>query len=120
MKIAYNGFGEEVLTFATADETIDKGMPVAFSEAGDGTVCSAKDNTESVLLGFAAGEVRKGIVAVQLKGYCEYDFGDEISLGIHTIVPSSGGIALSAEGDTQVRTIMVIKTNGTKAGFILM
>ena len=32
----------------------------------------------------------------------------------------SAGIALSGEEDTQVREILVIKTNGTKAGFILM
>ena len=120
MKIAYNGFGEEVLTFATEDENIEKGTPIAFSTDGDGSVCSAADNTSSVVLGFAMGDVRNGTVAVKIKGYCEYDFGDEVSLGINGIVPDSAGIALSGEEDTQVREILVIKTNGTKAGFILM
>ena len=120
MKIAFNGVGEEVITFATADETIENGAPVAFSAEGDGTVCAAEDNTESVLVGFAAGEARNGLLAVKIKGYCEYDFGEEISLGMHSVVPASSGIALSGEEDAQLRSIMVIKANGDKAGFILM
>lgn len=127
MNISYNGIGELVVTFPTKDTNIKKGSLIIFDAENSGYVKAGYDIENNTFVGIAASDYRNDIVAVQIKGYMEYEFKNPISIGMHKVIPDGDNFAdcygtdlnFDNESMSRGRDIMVIKTDGSKAGFIL-
>lgn len=110
MKVSFNGFGENVVTFET-DGTVSAGSPVMISASGKvksatGTFC-----------GICVSE-RNGYAAVQLSGYVSVPYDTAPSVGFAKLVGSGGKISAD---NTNGREFLVvdIDTNAKTAGIIL-
>lgn len=112
MDINFNGYNENVLTFAIDDSIIKAGTPVKMHSNGTVTACTESDT----MIGVAVN-VRNGYAAVQLSGYIEVKTDvSEVPVGYNKLVCTADGkVAISDNG----REYLVLSSNQGVAGIIL-
>lgn len=111
MNVNFNGYGENVATFAADAGLTEPGVPVKMS--GDGTV--AKCAANEPFCGICVG-VRSGYAAVQLNGYVRVPAGEKISVGYQKLAAGDNGIvAVNNAG----RELLVVDADAESVGFIL-
>jgi len=110
MNISFNGVGERVATFVSANET--RGVPVKVTANGTVSACSDGDKFCGVALA-----VRNGMNSVQLGGYLELPYSGT--------APGFGPVKLAADGAGGVKTsssgqeCLVVFVGTDTVGFIL-
>lgn len=112
MNVNFNGYNENVVTFAVDNSTVTMGTPVKMT--GSNTVGACEDG--DTMAGVAVN-VRNGYAAVQLSGYIEMPTSDtSLETGYQNIaVAGDGEVALSDNG----REYLVVSVGDGIAGFIL-
>lgn len=111
MNVNFNGYGENVVTFAADAGLTEPGVPVRMS--GDGTVagCAAGEPFCGICVG-----VRNGYAAVQLSGYVRAAAGAKIAAGYQKLAAGDNGIvAVNNAG----RELLVVDADAESVGFIL-
>lgn len=111
MNVNFNGYGENMVTFAAANGLDEIGVPVKIT--ADGTVgkCSAND----VFCGICQG-VRDGYATVQLAGYVRVKTTAKLTLGYTKLTAGADGTVAAG---TTGRELLVVESTATDAGIIL-
>ncbi len=111
MNVNFNGFGEDVATFAASAGLNSAGVPVKIS--GDGTVakCAKNDNFCGVCRG-----VRDGYATVQLSGYVTMNTISKIEPGYKKLTASDNNLVMES---TTGREYLVLDSTASTVGFIL-
>ena len=110
MKVCFNGFGENVLTFETQG-TIDVGDPVMIS--GNGKVKKATSNFCGICTG-----LRNGYASVQMSGYVRTAYTTAPEVGYSKLSASNGKVTAD---DVNGREYLVLDVDTTEhiVGIIL-
>ena len=109
MEINFNGYRENVLTFAYTG-TVAAGTRVKMSASG--TVAPADANGD--FIGVVVS-VRGGYAAVQIDGYVECAKDGTVNTGVVKLVNTSTGVKAAESGIDR----LVIYTDSNTVGFIL-
>ena len=109
MNINFNGYRENVLTFACSG-TVAAGDIVSVSASG--TV--AKASADSDFIGVCVSS-EGGYAAVQLDGYVELAKSGTVNVGYNKLVAASSGVKTAEAGVDR----LVIYVDDTTVGFIL-
>lgn len=124
MKVSFQGFQEQVLTFETDAADLAAGVPVKISANGKVAACGDGEYPAGVTVSAPRG----GLVAVQVGGYVRLKYsGAAPALGGAAICGAAGGTIKSTTpvvketGALAGRTVLVVDqdTAGTTAGVIL-
>ena len=109
MDINFNGYRENVLTFA-CESTVAAGKLVKMSASGKVANAAADDDFIGVAL-----SVRDGYAAVQLDGYLEQPKSGTVSVGYNKLVAASSGVKAAESGVDR----LVVYSDDSIVGFIL-
>lgn len=109
MNINFNGFKENVLTFA-CDNTVEEGGLVMMTSSGKVTKAAENSNFVGVCL-----SIRDGYAAVQLAGYAEAAKNGTINVGYNKLITAAEGIKTGSSGTER----LVIYSDESTVGFIL-
>ena len=109
MDINFNGFKENVLTFA-CDNTVEEGGLVMMTSSGKVTKAAENSNFVGVCVG-----VRDGYAAVQLEGYTEAAKIGTINVGYNKLTAAAEGVKTGSSGIER----LVIYSDESTVGIIL-
>lgn len=111
MKIAFEGFNEQDLTFIAAEGLEGASAGTLVKLSANDTVDEAADDGD-VFVGSLVS-VKDGLACVQVSGYAETEAN--LSVGFHRVAFSDGALEDSASG----RGIFVVRAVNGKIGFIM-
>ena len=112
MNVAFNGYGEGVMTFEAASG-VTAGSPVEIT--ANGRVAAV---TSGAFCGICTG-VRSGYAAVQLSGYVNVPSSGSISLGYQKLGAATGGKVKADSTNGREYLVVDVDSTANTVGFIL-
>lgn len=115
MNVAFDGYGENVLTFEAAS-----GLAVGdlVKISANGTVAKCSKTEGEAFCGICVN-VRDGLAGVQLKGYCRVKYTGSLALGFQSVGTTDGEtVKVLSSGGVNV-LVTDLDTSASVAGMIL-
>lgn len=112
MKVAFNGYGEGVMTFEAASG-VTAGVPVMITANGKVTAAAS-----GAFCGICLSE-RNGYAAVQLSGYVTAPANGSISVGYQKLGAATGGKVKADATNGREYLVVDVDSSANTVGFIL-